>query len=472
MKIRKLPILCVLFFTVSTLPILAQDTPVIPQKEIDVVKPQPVCTAPEPVPIITKAPIIEMVGQLIRATGGVFMVKGNEKLTASEVTYNVTTQIATLRNVNFTTCTNLLVPDYHLTADEITLLPNYKLHARNVSLYIGRLKVLMLPGLKITVGGRAASTAIFPRIGYDQRDGLILAQQFRLIDNVHMRTTTDIKLTTNHSFEGELHALYGVGGKLITFPGRFVTYGSMRDRALNIPQQPIGNCDPQSLRPTDAARLQPFGIVTLRQRTYDEKNSGLVVNRQPEIGASYVGHQINLTRTRLDPRIELYPLTNISWGRFKEVPGDPNYINRTNLSFTGAVNAVSLGPDNTVQPIGIATYSTYSNGDIYRTWGYGLDITHLSSNGSYYSIRYVGRTSSGNTPFEFDDIDIRKELQCAFQTFIGRNVFGYVTSFDLDNGTTYEWEILLGHRTDCLSSWMRWNQRLKRFSFDVTLINL
>lgn len=449
---------------------VAQDNPIVPVEDTDVIKPQPVCTSETPLPLIMQAHVYEMLGPKIRARGSLLFLRGNQHIGATEAEYDVDTQIGRVKDVFFTTCT-AKNPDWHITAADATMLPNHRLHLRNVALYAGRTRLLMLPSMKLRVGGRAATASVFPRPGYDARDGVTLAQTLRLTDTTRSRTNLNLKFTTLHSVEGELSSLYGVGGRLMPFPGRFLTYGSMRSRALEVPQPPATFCDPQLLRPRDPARLQPFGTFTLRQRTYDANNLGLVVFRQPELGASYVAHQVSLTHHRLDPRIELYPQIVGSWGRFKEIPGGPDYIARSQVSVLGSFNAVWLGPKTSIQPLGIATYASYGDGQAFRTWGYGVDVAHIANDGSYYSARYIGRTSSGSTPFQFDNIDISKEIDVAAQTYFGKNVAGIALNYNATSGTLFDWEVLYGQRSDCLGTYFRWDNRFQRFSFDIVLIN-
>lgn len=326
--------------------------------------------------------------------------------------------------------------------------------------------------MKFRVGGRSSTASVFPRPGYDSRDGVTLAQALRITDTTHSRTTMDLRFTTKHSIEGELNSVYGAGGRLTNFPGRFLTYGSMRSRALNVPQPSTIACDPQLLRPTNAARLQPFGRFTLRQRTYDANNLGLVVFRQPEVGASYLGSQLSLTKRKLDPRIEIYPQIVASWGRYKEIPGQSTFLSRSQVAMMASINTVWLGPRTTIQPLGIATYANYSDGQFFRTWGFGLDVAHLANNGAYYSARYISRTSSGSTPFQFDNIDINQEVDLAVQTYVGKHVFGLAMNYNATNGTLFDWEVMYGQRSDCLGSYIRWDNRFQRLSLDVGLINL
>ena len=467
MRSPPVPILVVAFLAAIAVPTIssAQELP-------QIVPPQPVCPPIGGEDLIIEAPTIEEVGPLIRAAGGVLFLQGNRRLTAADAAYDLEASKGVMSDVVFTTCTHS-PPHYRLEAREATILPNNKLHARNLSLFLGRMRVLALPSIKLRIGGRAASTSVFPTPGYDRRDGFSLSQALRLADTNRARTVLDLRLTTNHGIQVDLDTVYGLDGDLVSFPGRFLTYDSLRSRVLTMPREPVGwPCDPQELRAVGAARLRPFGRVTSRQRAYDIRNEGLVVNAQPEVGLRYIGRQLNLSKQRLDPRLEIYPETTASWGRFKEIPGLDRFTTRGNASIVAALNFLPLGPSTTLQPVGSYRYSRYGNGDNYRETAFAIDASHLFANNSFVSGRYIKRHASGATPFQFDDLDIREEFQAAFQARVRHHVFGLVLSYDTDAGDLYEWEVLYGHRTDCLAAWIRWNSRLSRLVLNVTLINL
>jgi hypothetical protein len=246
----------------------------------------------------------------------------------------------------------------------------------------------------------------------------------------------------------------------------------MRARALDFPQPPACDCDPQLLRPTDYARLRPFGTFTIRQRTYDAKNTSLVVYRQPEVGATYMGPQLSVTKQKLDPRIELYPQATVTVGRYKEVPGHEDYLDRYQVAAQAGVNAVWLGPSTAIQPLGTVSYSRYGNGQTFQIWGAGIDVSHIFPNSSFLAARYVSRTSRGATPFIFDAIDIRKEIDLQSMTYIQNKALGLALTYDLDNGRLWDWAVIVGQRSDCLATYFRWDNRFHRFSMDFSLINM
>lgn len=437
----------------------------------NVVRPQTPCPTNENVPVSIQAPKIESIGSTVRASGGVLFRRGKRRLTASEVEYDVNAFTGRMRDATYTTCFGLH-PDYRLTAREVTLLPHNRLRARNASLYIGNLKVLTLPKILLRTGGRSASSAIFPRPGFDKRDGFTLSQDLRVVDEESWRANADLRLTTLHGIQGEVNTFYGFNGDLGELPGRYLSYDSLRNRATTLPREMVEGCTVEDLRNTTAAKLRAFGRVSLRQRTYDIRNEGLVVYRQPEVGLTYLGSQINLTRTRLDPRLEIYPEVTTTWGRYKETPGLGQFTGRGSVNVSAAVNLLPLGPSTTVQPLFSHTYSSYGAGDHYQATAWGLDASHIWPNGGFASARYIQRNQFGVSPFIFDTVDIFREFQIAGQAPITKKyIAGLVMNYSFDTGSLYEWEAIAGWHSDCLATWVRWNQRFQRLSFDVTLIN-
>lgn len=449
----------------------AEENPVAPSLDDEVAKPQAVCTPAATAPVSISASSFEFQGSTIYARGGMRILRGGQQFLADEAQYDLDTETGDLRNVYLTTCT-CKRPDYHITAGSLMIRPNDKLVARNVSVYLGRTKLLTLPRMMLRLRGQSSTSSIFPRVGNDSKDGITLRHALRVIDTNQARSTLDLKLTQKHSIQASLNARYGIGGRLVDFPGRYITYGTRRARELSVPQPLADDYDPQLLRPTNAARVQPFGLFTMRQRAYDANDPGLVVYRQPELGVSYLGSQLSFTKEKLDPRLELYPQITATWGMYKETPGQETSLSRTQIVMQGAVNAFWLGPRTTIQPLGIVSYADYPDGRSFRTSGWGIDAAHLARNDAYFSARYINRNSSGKTPFQFDNIDIKRELDVTAQTYLHRHVFGVALNYDVSDMSLFDWEVLYGQRTDCLGMYIRWNNRFRHLSFDIGLINL
>lgn len=473
MKPHRIITLCILIIAAigMFLPVLAQED-MLEEQNLLQVRPQIECPPlQQPLPAVIEAPSIQGTGDFVRAAGGIKFFRGNIRIAADKATYDTSTATGKMENVTFTTCTGIR-PDYRIVAKEVTLLAD-RVRARNVSLYIGRLKVLALPALRFRVGGRGGSANIFPHPGYDRFDGLTLSQEFKFVDNDRADAAADLRLTTRGGIQGEIRGIYGIDGKRIDLPGRSLNYESLRSNALQMPHEiaePL--CSPEELRKADPARLYARGVFSLRQRTYDIVNEGLIVYRQPEFALRYLAKGINLTKTKLDPRLEIYPELNTSWGRFREEPGVDSFTQRTNMSALVALNVLPLGQFTAVQPVIFHNWASYETGDYYQSTAWAIDASHLTKNGGFLSARYIKRNESGVTPFQFDNIDVRREYQAGLQVRFGKHVVGLVTSYDADKKEIYEWEALYGYRTDCLANWVQYNSRIQHISFHFALINL
>lgn len=408
----------------------------------------------------------------VHAVGDVIFSNCNRRFSAEEIFYDIAADRGWMTDVYFTTCRKP-DPDYHFTAEKITLLSNNRIHLRRPAFYLGKFKAISLPSIKINVGRKRVASDQFPRPGYDSNEGLTLSQRLRLSDTERLWTDADLRLTSKKGLEGNIEDRWGLDGELIELPGRYATYDSLRSSALRVPRYfPEPECVSQEVPLDRAARLIQFGRLAMRERVFDIRNTGLAVYREPEIGAAYAAPAIDLADSELDPQLELYPTAALSWGRYKEDPGTVGLTTRGRLDCALPVNLFRLGCRTAVQPLFMYSAATYGSGTNYQMFGYGVDATHLFTNGSIATVRYIKRSESGTSPFIFDTVDIFHEVQVGFQARLSNILLGYVTGYNADIGEFYNWEILLGYHTDCVMAWASYDQRWKRFMVNAALINL
>ncbi len=315
---------------------------------------------------------------------------------------------------------------------------------------------------------------MFPRPSYDKDDGFGLAQEFRLADTDRFRALADLAFKSKRGLEWQIEYEYSLDGTLAPLPGRFLPNEVQQNSMPVMPMIPISlkRASSEQRDSETMARLRQFGRFSLKQRAYDIRNTGLLVFRQPELGLTYIAPHIDLAGTDLDPRLQLYPQIVVTWGRYKETPGREEFTSRTGVNLAMTANLLSLGRSTAIQPIVVYGVSNYGNDSSYRTWGYGIDFSHLFSSGAIMTARYIKRSDSGKSPFLFDTVDVFKEFQGAFQVPIGKHIVGFVAGLNVDTKKVYDWEALYGYRTDCLAAWVTWHSRLQRISFDAAIINL
>lgn len=463
--------LAVCLIILSTLPTTAQEAMNADTRDISSGRPPRIVNCQiEDRRVHFEAPYWDWAGSTISAPEGFNLTVGRKRFTAKKGYFNTSTLSGQFERVVYTSCLSK-IPDYRLVADEIRMIENRRLVAKNPSLYLGNTKVLALPSMRLRIGSRTQSNFVFPRPGFDKQDGFTLSQDFLLMDADNYNLHADLQFGTKIALQGQLYGEIGLDGQLLDRPGRNFTFQSLRSDALRIPPAYNTSCPCLELPSENLAHLRGFGTFTIKQRTYNINQPNLMVYRNPEIGLSYTGNQIYLNKDRLDPRLEIYPELVTTSGLYREVPGNQQYLGRSLVSGIAALNIVPLGPCTSLQPVVSYSWSAYSNGDNYRVTTLGVDASHLWPNGSVTSLRYVSRRPSGVTPFEFDKVQINNEYQFGTMIQFRKYFAGYVVGYNADTQKTYDWEVMYGWRSDCLGTWVRYDQRLARFSLDVAILN-
>jgi hypothetical protein len=104
--------------------------------------------------------------------------------------------------------------------------------------------------------------------------------------------------------------------------------------------------------------------------------------------------------------------------------------------------------------------------------GGAFDASHLFPGGSFASLRLIGHLTSGSTPFEFDNVDIKQELQGAGRYVLGRNSYSGVLRYDLERNALRDWEFTFAHRLHCLEPSITWRNRYSQISLNIKVLGL
>jgi hypothetical protein len=423
-------------------------------------------------PIVIEAQKIEQVGDVVTASGSVRFTNGPRVVLADSVLLDTVKQEAVFTEVRATTCQRIS-HHYEIRLGRLTLTGKGQVRGMRVSLYLYNQKVFYLPSIKFRLGVTGSGAQTFPTPGFDRTDGFTLSKDLDLVDNDRFQTTAEIRLTSRAGIQGAANAQYGLDSNLGIVPGRVLSYDSMFSDLLEVPRTVAQNlCKPPNQCPVGFARLLAFGTVSLRQHTYDVQDAGLVVYRRPEVGVKYAAKQLSLSRRELDPRLEILPEVRVSYGRIWEQDGLVGPTTRSSFGFGGGLDTVDLGPQTSIQPVFYANWSGYSGGDSLHIGSYGIDASHLWGSNSFVSVRYMKRNARGATPFEFDDVDIFRELQASLHFETGSHSFGYLLGYDADRRAFHDWEALYGYSTDCMTTQFTWNWRMRRLGFNIRLLGL
>ncbi|MEN6519536.1 MAG: hypothetical protein ABFD46_00085 [Armatimonadota bacterium] len=430
--------------------------------------------AAEPVkteePISIEARVIETTPPSVRAEGDVVFRQGQKLLLADEVHYNYEERTGLLTHATFTTCDEEHM-HYKITAREILLTPDQRLRARRVRIFLGSIRLISLPSLAINVGRGEARQTIIPRPGYNNKDGFFLASNYSLIDTNSQYLDLILRLTSKNGVQGGLMSSHILAGTASEAPEYTPDVDSeLRRGSMLMPRTQENICE-FSKDSRKQRLLSVFGGVLIRERTYDIDKKDLLVSRLPEIGIQYTSPQLCIVKEDEQPILGAHYEARAAWGNYKEY-SDGERADRVDVRGAASTTLATYGHSTALRLGGLARYSHYDTGDSYRAIGGALDVSRIFHGGSYASVRFLAHGTSGSTPFEFDDIDIKRELQAAGRYVLGRNTYSLLLDYDLEDHSLRNWEFSISRKMHCLEPGISWRNDYDQISFTMRVLGL
>lgn len=421
----------------------------------------------QPQPVSIEARVTEYTPPEVHAEGCVLFQQGQKRLRADTLDYNLLENTGFLTNATFTTC-DLAHPEYRISARRITLTPDQHLRAERVRLYLGNFRFLSLPKLSMNIGPGGGQQTLIPRPGYSKHDGLFLNMNIPLVQSDKVDASALIRPTTHAGIQGGIVGGYALSGSTSVAPP-YVPESNLELRSQRIltPRFENGVCVFPQAKP-HAPVLEAFGAILFNERVYNVNNTNLRVTRLPEVGLRYVSPVECL------PGEDAFPVgvqldSRISWGRFEETP-DGGFNDRFDARGIASTTLASLGHGTALRGSGSLRYSSYSTSNTYKVVGAALDASRVYPTGSFASIRLIGHASSGSSPFQFDTVDIKEELQGAGKYVRGRNTFGLLLRYDLTEMELRDWEVSYARRLHCLEPSVSWRPKFSQISFNVRVL--
>jgi len=404
----------------------------------------------------------------VQAAGNVTFENGTRTLTGESFTYNYKTNegIAgnasavvdnvyfrgkelksapdkyTLTGSRFTTCDEEH-PHYYLSARELEIIPEKKLIARGVSIYLYGTRLISVP--KYSVGlDKEHKTPGFklPVVGVSGRYGVFAGYSFDMSSGASTVGRLNARMSTREVFQGGLEY----------------------DR---IAGQPV------------------FFRASYRERYYGGTNPYTLLTRMPEVGVRYgtknafeayssVREPLNLSRSLLDPRQPISRhgmnlIGEVSAGRFTENP-DNVTSNRLDTRLVAWMDPVPLHSNTFFSPGISARFSHYDTGDDYSSVGFSLGVGRRFGQQSYGSLTYTANSIQGTTPFGFDVVEIPHELAGRVGFPVGSLFLEVGGRYDLTKGLMYDSEVSIAKRLHCLEPKLTWRNRFRQFSIDVGVV--
>lgn len=402
----------------------------------------------------------------IEATGQVVFSQGKERsLSGDTFTYNFRTHKGIARNASaeidkvyfhgeelrtepdryiisrsrFTTC-DAENPHYYLSARELIVKPDERITVRGMGLNLLGHQLFRLPTFFVRIGDKGGRGMKLPILGVNSGQGVFAGYDFDL----SLGPTTgnlDLRMSTRQGIQGEL-AFQEIAGKPI------------------------------------------FLRAAHRQPTYSGIRSDLLVSRLPEIGVrlnssglgdSAVRNPRDLFRGAVNPfdfstgsrGVRL--MGEVGAGRFIEEPGDMT-SDRVEGRVIAWIDPISLDSHTVFTPGLSARLSHYGTGDDYSTLGLRLGVARALGKQSFASLAYITHSVHGNTPFDFDRLELEDELAGR----VGFPLMGLNLElggrYDLNGNKFFDSEITVSKVFHCLEPSITWRSRFKEISIGVGLV--
>ncbi|NCO43285.1 MAG: hypothetical protein COZ06_12580 [Armatimonadetes bacterium CG_4_10_14_3_um_filter_66_18] len=318
-------------------------------------------------------------------------------------------------------------PHYRLTTRSIEILPGEKATARRAALWWGNRRLFTLPDLTVSLkkGEKRESRKLLPRTLVNGTDLLLLETKLKprlFPDDGPDKVEIALGASAKQGFRGGLE----------------VTHKTPRlEAALSMSRKSAGA---------------------------DPLNSKVMLNRLPELRANALAYPLFGQRVLGDAELSL--------GRLREFPSGIESSRRHAVVGLSA----NVRVPGTALELAVRTHYRRSQYDAGRTYSaLGLDLSHrgqLRPN-LEAEIGYLTHSVHGSTPFEFDDIDIGRELRLSGDWEVGsRWRVPFRMRYDLDRQTWGNREVGLVRRGHCVEYGFTWDQARSELGLELGFVGL
>jgi hypothetical protein len=122
-----------------------------------------------------------------------------------------------------------------------------------------------------------------------------------------------------------------------------------------------------------------------------------------------------------------------------------------------------------ISPAVFARYSAYNNHGSYGVGGIKLAAGKRIANKTYLSAAYINYATTGETPFDFDRIEVKEQVVGALHTNISGTKVYLTQTYDMKKNNVFDTTLVITRTFHCMESTLTWRGRFKDVSFDVRL---
>lgn len=307
-------------------------------------------------------------------------------------------------------------PDYKMTADKIEVYPGDKLIAYNVAFWIKNHKLFSMAKYTKSLKEEDKENSLLPKVGYESHEGIYIREYLEYPLQDKLFAMGEISYYTQRGLEYQ--------------------YGLLHR----------GDHATTSL------------LVGAQANDDDEW-----FERRPELRYSHSAFQIG--------RLPYYLSYNLYSGRIIEDEthndlwrsGGRININHTPIKLTDNTN-LYLG--------GGYEYNWYENRQNRSIWRGHIKIKTKLNDRMDMGLGYYHSNPNGQTPFDFDDIDINDEFTSDFSWKIDRLwKFRVSTSYDLNNSEMHDVDYTITRNLHCFETAITYREKRDEWRIKIGLID-
>lgn len=326
----------------------------------------------------------------------------------------------------FTTC-DLPHPHYRISAREITIVDGRRAILQGAQLWYGNKRLLRLPRLSQPVPGRGVEAqGLVPRSGYASGDGFFAGIRYLWTVAGATDASVELRATTGRGIRG-----IGTAQRQESW-GTIALSASTKD---DIGRQRISSDDPRTgIRTTLVDVLPELSVLTTRRPV-----------------TSWLIGQANFTAGRYFERETRAQESRAAATLFAASPEIP-------LS-----KSISVSP-------GIALRTLAAGADSQTVIVQRLGIQTRTTSPVSLRLSFIRRTPHGKSPFRFDEVEIKRELNASALAQLGRGWRSETTArYDLDRASFRDVGLTLARRVHCLEYSIAWSKTRREFRAQVGL---
>jgi len=379
---------------------------------------------------------------------------------------------------DFTTVPPGVKPDYHIHAQTITLdRATHRGTLRNATLYLFGTRLLTVPRLSFHTGGGGGASrrhVVIPVLGVSARYGTYvafgsglrlgpLAAQYRLL--LPTRQSVEAGLTSQQT----LYAPRPLAAPSVAPRGPVTLLERIRDFAT-APRGPLPPGDPllfhdflpepNPIRLFDVPSRGGLGLaeeLSVHVSAQGRRRDDLYVSRLPEVT---LHGQLPLSRPPPPPaygdagafraalrHLVFYAEAQETVGDYREqLSSDPYSIRarRTQTRVGFSTFPVLVAANTVVQPRLALSLNRYSGTkSAYRYSQFGVTVNHYFSDLTALGVQFLGSSTRGDSPFNFDVLDTDREMDVRLQLGNRHLVAAGRVRYDLTRSNVIDYQVAL-----------------------------